>query len=75
MQTEPTAVPAGAKQAGEAAPQQARRARWAWAEASIWTERMLAALENGVNRYFADLGLFSLEQAHIAACQSMQMAH
>jgi RNA-directed DNA polymerase len=26
----------------------ARRQRWAWAEASIWTDRMLAALENGV---------------------------
>jgi RNA-directed DNA polymerase len=27
------------------------------------------------NHYFADLGLFSLEQAHILACQSMKMAH
>ena len=27
------------------------------------------------NHYFADLGLFSLEQAHKLACQSMQMAH
>ena len=25
-----------------------RRQRWAWAEASVWTDRMLAALENGV---------------------------
>jgi RNA-directed DNA polymerase len=24
------------------------RARWAWAEAEVWTERMLTALENGV---------------------------
>lgn len=24
------------------------RARWAWVEASVWTDRMLAALENGV---------------------------
>ena len=23
--------------------------RWAWVEASVWTERMLAALENGVS--------------------------
>lgn len=29
-------------QAGE------RRARWAWTEPSVWTDRMLAALENGV---------------------------
>jgi RNA-directed DNA polymerase len=27
------------------------------------------------NRFFAGLGLFSLEQAHIAACQSMKMEH
>lgn len=26
----------------------ARRERWSWAEAEIWTDRMLAALENGV---------------------------
>ena len=38
---QPTAVPQ-AKQVGEA------RARWAWAEPSVWTERMLTALEQGV---------------------------
>jgi len=40
----------GAKQAGEAdaKAQQARRARWTWAEPSVWTDRMLTALENGV---------------------------
>jgi RNA-directed DNA polymerase len=32
-------------QAGEA---EARRERWAWVEPSVWTDRMLAALENGV---------------------------
>jgi RNA-directed DNA polymerase len=32
----------GAKQAGEV------RARWAWTEPCVWTERMLTALENGV---------------------------
>jgi RNA-directed DNA polymerase len=37
----PARVPI-AKQAGEV------RARWAWAEPSVWTERMLAALESGV---------------------------
>jgi len=41
----PAVVPAGAKQAGEA---EARRERWAWAELSVWTDPMLAALENGV---------------------------
>jgi len=39
----PEAVPdRGAKPAGEI------RARWAWVEAEIWTERMLTALEQGV---------------------------
>lgn len=41
----PAAVPVAettAKQAGSC------RARWAWSEPSIWTERMLAALEKGV---------------------------
>lgn len=37
----PAAVPE-AKQAGEV------RARWAWAEPGVWTERMLTALEDGV---------------------------
>ncbi len=41
----PAVVSEGATQAGEA---EARRERWAWAEPSVWTDRMLAALENGV---------------------------
>jgi RNA-directed DNA polymerase len=36
------AVPETAKQGADI------RRKWAWVEASIWTERMLAALENGV---------------------------
>jgi RNA-directed DNA polymerase len=47
-QGQPTAVPTRAKQAGEDPAVRARRARWMWAEASVWTDRMLAALENGV---------------------------
>ena len=40
----PEAVPeSAAKPAGEI------RARWAWVEAEVWTERMLTALEQGVN--------------------------
>lgn len=39
---DPARVPQEAKQAGEA------RAGWPWAEPSVWTERMLAALEDGV---------------------------
>ena len=38
----PASVPVRAKQAG------AVRARWAWSEAGVWTERMLTALEAGV---------------------------
>jgi RNA-directed DNA polymerase len=42
-QEPPTVVRAsGSKQGGEV------RARWAWTEPSVWTERMLAALERGV---------------------------
>lgn len=41
----PAEVPDRATQAGEA---EARRERWAWAEPSVWTDRMLTALENGV---------------------------
>lgn len=50
MQEKPTAVPRAteAQQAGETTPRQARRRRWRWVEASIWTDRMLAALETQV---------------------------
>ena len=41
-ETNPMAVPATAKQVGEV------RVRWAWAEPSVWTDRMLTALEQGV---------------------------
>jgi RNA-directed DNA polymerase len=41
-QTTPVPVPEKAKQTGEV------RARWAWTEAAVWTERMLTALETGV---------------------------
>lgn len=42
QETGPT-VPEGARQGSETQPQ-----RWGWVEASVWTERMLAALDNGV---------------------------
>ncbi len=38
----PAAVPKQATQAGDV------RVRWAWTEPSVWTERMLTALEQGV---------------------------
>jgi len=42
-------VPTRAKQAGEV------HARWVWVEATVWTERMLTALEDGVKggRWFS----------------------
>ena len=41
----PAEVSERAKQAGEA---QGLRERWDWVEPSVWTDSMLAALENGV---------------------------
>lgn len=43
MEERSTRVPVGAIQVEETT-----RSRWPWVEPSIWTERMLAALENGV---------------------------
>jgi RNA-directed DNA polymerase len=39
---QPSAVPEKAQQEGEI------RARWAWVEPEVWTERMLATLETGI---------------------------
>ena len=41
----PAIVPPEDKQAGEA---RERRRRWCWAERTVWTDRMLATLEEGV---------------------------
>jgi RNA-directed DNA polymerase len=50
MQEEPTEVADlfGTTQAGKTPLKVQRRRRWAWVEASVWTDRMLAALEYGV---------------------------
>lgn len=42
VQEQAASVPIGDRQAAEV------RARWAWAQASVWTDRMLTALEDGV---------------------------
>jgi len=42
MEGEPAAVPLGATQDGDV------RGRWPWAEPTVWTDRMLTALETGV---------------------------
>lgn len=61
-ETTPATVPATATQAGEV------RARWAWAEPSVWTDRMLTALQTGVkggvwfslmDKVFSDRNLFA----------------
>jgi RNA-directed DNA polymerase len=41
-ESKPSVVPARAPQEGEI------RARWAWVEPEVWTERMLATLETGI---------------------------
>jgi hypothetical protein len=67
IQEKSAIVPARAKQAGEI------RGRWSWTEGSVWTDRMLQALETGVrggNNFFAARGLYSLEAACTAVLQS-----
>ena len=38
----------------------ARQFRWEWAEASIWTDTMLTALENGVKVNTSQIKVFSI---------------
>lgn len=44
----PATVSATTQQAGEAQTTTGIRGRWDWAEPAVWTERILAALEEGV---------------------------
>ena len=68
----PGTVPATAKQPGSIYD------RWPWVVPTVWSERMLTALEQGVkggvwrwpNAYFATLGLYNLTTAHAVAGQS-----
>ena len=53
MQDQPASVPMEqpllrAAQVGEGPQPPEIRSRWSWVEASVWTDRMLTALENGV---------------------------
>ena len=66
------AVPARARQGAETRD-------WSWVEATIWTERMVLALENGVKggcwlrwtkAFFAKAGLLALDTAWQAARHS-----
>ena len=78
MDPKPTQVPPTvARQVGHV------RARWGWTEPSVWTERMLTVLEQGVkggvwfteqkrwpNAFFTKEGLYSLRAAHAGGSQS-----
>ena len=44
--SEPSGAPVPPRKATKQAPE--TPARWAWVEPTVWTPRMLAALENGV---------------------------
>ena len=45
-ESQPASVPPGARQAGEV------RSRWGWVESCVWTDRMLAALEDFLGYHF-----------------------
>jgi hypothetical protein len=64
MEEQPEGVPGRAKRAGEIL------LRWGWVEPTVWTMRMLTALEQGVKGFFAERGLYSLKTAYELACQS-----
>src|SRR5688572_17029765 len=55
--------PEGARQAGES------RARWAWTEPAVWSERMLKALEEGVKggKWFSLMDKVTTRRALLAA--------
>ncbi len=44
----PATVSETTQQAGEAQPSAGVHTRWDWVEPTVWTERMLTALEQGV---------------------------
>ena len=51
-----------------------KRLRWSWAEPSVWTERMLSALENGVKggvAFFVSQGLFTMLRTYEPIRQSV----
>ena len=79
-ETNPLRVSCGTKQTGETRSMN-------WVERSVWTDRMLEALDKGVkgrvwfslidmdhfrwpNKFFQELGLFSLGDAHALLLQS-----
>jgi len=55
QEAQPAVVSEATRQAGEAPHPWSVRARWAWVEPEVWTERMLTALEQGAkgNKWFS----------------------
>ncbi len=68
-QSQPSSVNKSSRQGGEAG-----AGKWSWVEATVWTERMLKALEKGVKGgkwvFFREQGLFTLTAAHESLVQS-----
>ena len=73
----PPAVPEKARQGGDSP----SRRQYGWAERTVWTDRMLAALEMGVkggkwlrwpNAFFGARGLFSMAGTRVSLVQSSQ---
>ena len=68
-ESEAPVVPARAKQGAEA-----QGPRGSWVEASVWNEGVLAALETASKEahkaFFADMGLFTMTEAHALASRS-----
>ena len=58
---QPEAVSARTIRAGEV------RARWAWTEPTVWTERMLTALEEGVKG-----GVDLVPMSHFPSCDTLR---
>ena len=69
---EPSATTKRAKHAEEA--ERRRRDRWSWVEPEVWTERMLAALEQGVKggRWYSLMDKVYAERRLRAAWQRVQ---
>ena len=68
-ESEASAVPARARQGADT-----RAGKWMWVEASVWNEGMWAALatasEEATKAFFAEMGLFTMSEAHTLASQS-----
>ena len=74
-ESKPAPVPFIAPRDPKAKPPGETPSRWDWVQPCVWTDRMLAALENGVkggrsNAFFAKHGLYTLKTAHALVSQS-----